>query len=512
MASFWSSLNETVAEGWAPFPLAFVVLLLFSIMYVRHYQHKRESEFGTTVAAIMALTCTLSSVILLPTDIFLVSSTKDHDTGTRYEWATQDSIDHMMNAVSWAYCVCYIVIVVFAFVLIPFFYFYYEEYDLNTTKGQRVRAALKYSSISIILVVILLFVGIIVKPNEPPGEDKFKWLLHIITEGRGTTALNFAVGCLSVFGAFCSAIYVGVGLASLPIGMIKGARLNEVSDPHTGLAISREQIRAIRARYMDGRIMSDRDSQELARLEQRESFFTRHVKEEEKVTGRFRHKLAVYARPIQVAVGIVMLVTSILMTVSLFIGLQNRQSTLNPLDIVFVWIHEHLFPVDYMFFTLLVMYVVMAALSGIKKIGIRFLWVNMYKIRAHRTPPQGLLILCSLLVFITLSFSAMLLSIVPQYATYGSQTYVHGGEVVACNRDAEPEDCTMTSLASFAFLVMYEMSFFAVAYKYLNYAFVVVFCLSLFVVSLMKAESIIEKSDGQDDEEEEEDVDLLRNA
>jgi hypothetical protein len=53
-----------------------------SLMYVKHYQHRRERECSSTTIAVLALTVALTTLALVPVDIFLVSQQKLSSDGT----------------------------------------------------------------------------------------------------------------------------------------------------------------------------------------------------------------------------------------------------------------------------------------------------------------------------------------------------------------------------------------------------------------------------------------------
>jgi hypothetical protein len=50
--------------------------------------------------------------------------------------------------------------------------------------------------------------------------------------------------------------------------------------------------------------------------------------------------------------------------------------------------------------------------------------VQLYKIRAGKTVPQGLLLMCMLLMFSMLTLNVFMLSLAPEYMTFGYQRYV----------------------------------------------------------------------------------------
>lgn len=81
-----------------------------AIAFTRHYQHKHESEALATIITILALTLVLATVALVPIDIFLVSSTVDQNTGLKWPWATQDTMDQITMTVQIVYygmCGCF---------------------------------------------------------------------------------------------------------------------------------------------------------------------------------------------------------------------------------------------------------------------------------------------------------------------------------------------------------------------------------------------------------------------
>jgi LMBR1 domain-containing protein 1 len=67
----------------------------------------------------------------------------------------------------------------------------------------------------------------------------------------------------------------------------------------------------------------------------------------------------------------------------------------------------------------------LATAIGISRIGIKFLWVTLYRIKKKSTSPQGLLMITSLLTFALFSFTySITSSLAPGYTHFGSQVYV----------------------------------------------------------------------------------------
>ena len=64
----------------------------------------------------------------------------------------------------------------------------------------------------------------------------------------------------------------------------------------------------------------------------------------------------------------------------------------NTFAIILVYAQE-LFPLGYILYSWIFVFLVMSSISGLKNLGIRFLWLTVYKIRPHSTKPQALVII-----------------------------------------------------------------------------------------------------------------------
>lgn len=81
---------------------------------------------------------------------------------------------------------------------------------------------------------------------------------------------------------------------------------------------------------------------------------------------------------------------------------------------------------------LLIVYFFLATMSGVITIGVRFLWVSLFRIRKAATMPQGLLFSTILLTLGLLALNYSLTAVVaPGYAHFGSQVYVSGTSKLA---------------------------------------------------------------------------------
>jgi LMBR1 domain-containing protein 1 len=77
---------------------------------------------------------------------------------------------------------------------------------------------------------------------------------------------------------------------------------------------------------------------------------------------------------------------------------------------------------------MIILYMFWSTTKGIISIGIRFLWVNLYRFRRAATQPQGLLAATMLLMLSLAGLSySLTMSVAPDYSMFGSQKYVGRG-------------------------------------------------------------------------------------
>jgi len=160
-------------------------------------------------------------------------------------------------------------------------------------------------------------------------------------------------------------------------------------------------------------------------------------------------------RPVKLLGGFLLMIVALLIWVSMLItGIDKAKNSIckvgcgyllghinifQPLNWIFV-ISSKVFPIDYIIFFLLVLFLFCASVVGIAAVGIRFLWVMIFRIRKGHTSPQALLMATVLLTLIVLAINySVAMMVAPQYATFGPQTYCdlpvkHPGEQPDCSK------------------------------------------------------------------------------
>ena len=102
----------------------------------------------------------------------------------------------------------------------------------------------------------------------------------------------------------------------------------------------------------------------------------------------------------------------------------------------------------------------------------------VYKFRPSNTKPQALLLMCFCMMFMVLALNVVMFSVVPDYTTYGSQSYLANstsGEVVTkrCD-DVERRivECNMSRISYLLLAYHSRVIFFGDAYFFLIWLFI----------------------------------------
>ncbi|KAI8987467.1 hypothetical protein BDF20DRAFT_815597 [Mycotypha africana] len=147
----------------------------------------------------------------------------------------------------------------------------------------------------------------------------------------------------------------------------------------------------------------------------------------------------------------------------------------------------------------IILYFFLSTMMGIIQIGVKFLWVTLYRIKRRSTAPQGLLISAILLTFGLLALNYSVTSVVaPGYAHYGSQVFCNhtdGGrrdcsyevdKIVPCDIYAPQEICTPTVSSTLIDRITLNTPVFGLIFYYSQWIFLLSFILG-FIVALFKS-------------------------
>ncbi|RIB14610.1 hypothetical protein C2G38_1972971, partial [Gigaspora rosea] len=523
------------------------VLFVFSFLFTKYYQDYRDSERLATAVTICSLTLCLGAIALFPVDIYLVSSTVNLNTGLKHDWA-KDQIQNILFEINSVYYVMYGLIAIFSTFVIPFAYFYYEEYEEGETNQQRIIGALKYTGFFVAFLLVCFIFGIILHPKEKklPIDLDLEFFKKLLSESLGASSISFIIAVLMIIGMVVFIVYTAPGLSLLPIRMIKGANQGDPSDAdlENYIRLNREKQRVIKAKYEDpDNQMTRKDAQQLENLLTEEKILMRRLRVYEANNTGILNKILVIFRPFEFLGGIMFLLLTIIIFLSMFLTCIDKVKNaicgsncgyiikhpdiFNPLNFIFVEA-SHYFPLDYLFMVLLILYFFLSTVAGVVFVGIRFLWMTLYKIRKNATPPQGLLLACLLLILSLLALNYTISMVVaPQYAQFGSQKYCnhtvdnvtdcsdYPSLIIPCDVTAPTGKysyfliyilyyiCTPTAISTFIHRITINTPFFGVVFYYSQWAFLLILALG-FVYSTIRPHSYISLDDYDEEGEESE--------
>lgn len=218
------------------------VALIFNYYLIVYYQHPddRNTSWFPKIVVLLGLTIGMVTVLIVPFDVA--------NQGTEYGCGVLTDLDCGGLDLFWVWQVAFLVIGVWVLLFIPYTIFFYESFDYETRTSCQACIASSWMNVGITLFFAAAFVitYFFLRYTEPPVEN------YLATEGSfitcsggvcdgivlgssipglnatsssikfGTPVLVFLPGFLSFIGWFLFALYVGIGLAALPVDMVHG--------------------------------------------------------------------------------------------------------------------------------------------------------------------------------------------------------------------------------------------------------------------------------------------------
>jgi LMBR1 domain-containing protein 1 len=181
---------------WVAYAVAVVLLLAIATVFVFIYQTPRERAASVTTVCIFTMSALLATVLLMPVDIALVSSTGLSAEGRKKDWATPNEVDGIIKSLKIVYYTLYSLDALLCLIVVPFTYFFFEEYDEEATEvgeqtlGKRLWVAFKWTIAFILFVVILFLVGFFIPFAKQAKGDKnldLDYFKHLLKQNRKST-------------------------------------------------------------------------------------------------------------------------------------------------------------------------------------------------------------------------------------------------------------------------------------------------------------------------------------
>ena len=178
---------------WVAYAVAVAILFLIASTFVYVYQKPRDRAAVVTIVCIFTTLALLATVLLIPVDVALISSTSKSSLGRKKDWATPEKVDSIVYTLRIVYYTLYSLDAILCLLVIPFTYFWYEEYDEDAaehgeqTASQRIGGALKWTLGFLIFVVAIFLVGFFVPFAKQAKDDKrldLDYFKHLLSENR----------------------------------------------------------------------------------------------------------------------------------------------------------------------------------------------------------------------------------------------------------------------------------------------------------------------------------------
>eukprot|EP00913_Durusdinium_trenchii_P035957 g33642.t1 len=345
--------------------------------------------------------------------------------------------------------------------------------------------ALRSTGFFVGFVVVLLIISLNFRPGHKESLDRalqseesaVRWLNDLLdVQHRGLNAISFAIACLTLAGVLGWAMYTAYGLAAMPFDWLRGKQTpsEQRQDVETSIAGIRDTWTVYSA-FISMEGVCDRRTMLRRRLQREHKNLMQHnyrLQEVEQRAGACIPQLLRCLIPFRLLIGVVMMSLSLLVVFSLLLTLERR--IYNPADEVYLRL-SRVFPVDFVFLSLIVLYIFAATLFGIIALDIRLLCISVYTLRARKSAPQALLVMCNTMAYILLALCVALLTIAPDYTAFGSQRPKSGLDATArCTlRSSEDQShCQVSVIATFFTQIALSMPIFSIAYFLANWAFI----------------------------------------
>lgn len=347
------------------------------------------------------------------------------------------------------------------------------------------------------MTMLLIFGALI---HNPPDPDMiFNKIIHIVNTTKFQDALNMVLAIITTAGFLNVSFYTASGLFSWPIGLLLGTsslanRFNIVNDREV---ILRMRINNLQEKARVNRL-TPREQEELAEVERELRDLEREETALSGYSSSMTYKLRCAIRPIQIIVGSLFGLLSIFLVVTLILvnidrllhGEGPKQGYIllhpvifNPLEYVYTKLQDLVF-IGQIPLLIVTCFLVVATISGIRNLGLWFMFARLHRIKVGRTPPQALLFFCITIMLAALSFNLILYSMTTQYVTFGNQHYQQIGvnktiTVKPCTLDDNQHDCILTRSSILLMSMMSQVWIFGAIFYWWSWAFVVVASLSL---------------------------------
>mmetsp|Transcript_13050 Transcript_13050/g.23679 ORF Transcript_13050/g.23679 Transcript_13050/m.23679 type:complete len:531 (-) Transcript_13050:109-1701(-) len=458
---------------------------------VAYYSDPSSRYFIATLVINITILCAVSSILIIPVDIFTTAN------------------DLHVLQIEHLYTMMYIGLAVSVILMSPFAYFYVEEADNGEEECMIKTCTAFRGTLFVVFILAIILGGILVIGERETSHVSTKeavqaWITGLVSDhernARAHQALLHVMAACTAVGFVNLVMYGGFGLASLPVVLIRGNLGAE--EEKLEIEFSRLKLRQEKQK-LEKRGKSKRARQAIDQIEHKIKMAEKRMDNLEKQVSEIGCYSYVYTilAPFRVGIGLGLMVLSMLVIGTAgvtcidrffnsscgfscgYLVEANDMYFPNVIDILMVKLSEY-FPLDYIVFAAMALYLFVASAHGVGRMGVRLMGIQVFKIKRRRTSAQALLLSAAVLAILALAISVTLLSIAPQYVSFGAQSYTPKGEkeAVPCEMGSafgEQASCRLTSFAKFVGSQIVDNRLFSLAFFYGQGAFVAVALVSL---------------------------------
>lgn len=447
---------------------------------------------------ISALYLALLALFTAPVDVYLLENSLPH-------------VHASVSALRVLYKVYFVALALYSFVGAPLVYNYAKQTEiahltLRFAAKDRFLAAFKRTACFLVGLVFVLLMAMIILLCGKPASSDIDWLKPLLKWSSDLeTFLRLLIGILVLFGTYLWLFVSARGLASVPVvGLLMEDHsvdenkntfqdlLNENALEAQATAQTKETILR---RYTTTQQMSAADQERLEQLKLREQL----LQERRDVLDANLQRFSLGSRLScwKVPLGVVLLLFSLLLVASMLITtldkmvhssfqrgfLLNEPKFPNPVDGLLV-LASRFFPLDYILFAVVFVYLFVVSIVVLVRHGVAFLCFRLGHLQPRLTSSATMVIVSLVLVYVAFVGLFSVLTLAPQYATFGHQMFADDVtlrvrhctlEEAAKNIDQGTDHCRMSQLAHFYNALAVELPMFGTAFFLAQLAFCVLF-------------------------------------
>ncbi|SBO24533.1 conserved Plasmodium membrane protein, unknown function [Plasmodium knowlesi strain H] len=541
--------------------LTALILLIFTSCgaFYRHFVKADESTFLTAATFVLSLSTSFILVLFIPVDIYLVSNGDIEISNLEITQRLVSKFYHSIFWV--LIFEAYILVPFSYFYVKNKRYYRNEFDDYIVPCENVIESFKKTIYFICLIVALSIIGLVYRPGHKLAMEKgkELEYISDLLDmKHTGESAILFLMGCVVLIGVSFWVTYTSYGIACLPLSFLQQknieydkkeietrfANLKEkemvIKVGSTGrktiitLGISLKGYRRVsfgmmtliqifntplsisQHKYRESSEIRGSDKYEILRIEKMQRALSRYnykLQEIEKTSESWLSYVIGIVLTCRVITGLVFLTFSFSVYISLLASITDKylnsvcaykcgfvlekiNTIFNLLDSSLI-LFSRFFPLDIFIIASLAIYIFCCSLYGIVNVGIRVCFIPLYKLKARRSSPETMLVLCFVIIHIILVLIMTLLTIAPNYITYGIQRIRINDTpaFIKCSLKTDKNVCKMSVLSVFFNKIFFGIPYFANSYFFSNWMFILMYSFSFIYRIFFKRISYLDNLD-----------------